>query len=76
MRCEGCTREETINLVDGRKVCNYCPAWLVECEARYLLGLPLHKRKEQLEERSKKRGEASINKLKDIMSQIFTRSKK
>lgn len=76
MRCEGCKREETINLVDGRKVCNYCPAWLVECEARHLLGLPLHKRRERLDARSKTRGEASVNKLKEVMAAVHKRNKK
>lgn len=76
MRCQECKREETINLVDGRKVCNYCPEWLIECEARHLLGLPLHKRREQLDARSKTRGTTAVESLKKVMSDIHARRKK
>jgi hypothetical protein len=34
--CEGIS-ERPVELLDGRVVCNECPDWRMECEARYLL---------------------------------------
>jgi len=75
-RCNGCHREESVNLVSGKRVCNYCPEWQLECEARHLLRYPLQKRRELLDARLKQRGKASVDKLKDVMAQVFARHKK
>lgn len=76
MRCTDCSKEESVTLISGQKVCNYCPAWREECEARYLLGLPLHKRREQLFVRLKSRGEQGVSKLKEVMREIHARNRK
>jgi len=75
-RCTNCAKEETIKLIDGRRVCNYCPDYLLECEARQLLRLPLWRRREQLDARLKPRGELAVNRLKTVMGQIFERQRK
>lgn len=75
-RCNGCTREETVRLVDGRKVCNYCEDWRNECEARHLLRYPLSQRQDMLEERLKKRGEVHANKLKEAMTLCWAKGRK
>jgi len=76
MRCKDCSKEESVALISGRRVCNFCPEWREECEARYLLGLPLHKRREQLFVRLKSRGEQGVARLKDVMREIHARRTK
>ena len=76
MRCTDSSKEESVTLVSGQKVCSYCPAWREECEARYLLALPLHKRREQLFVRLKSRGEQGVTKLKDVMRELHARNRK
>ena len=71
MQCETCTREQSITLSSGQQCCSYCRKHLVECEARYLLNLPLPKRREQLDARSKTRGTAAVEQLKKVMEEIF-----
>jgi hypothetical protein len=68
MQCEGCKREKTALLSDGRVVCTWCRAWLIECEARYLLAMPLEIRREALAAREKVRG--SVHELKAAMEQL------
>ena len=75
-RCDGCTRETKVTLHDGRQVCNYCPEWMIETEARHLLTLKLDKRREALSARVAKRGEASVEILKARMSAIHAHNKK
>ena len=43
MSCLGCQRCEhgpVITLIGGEQVCNYCPSWARECEARHILAIP------------------------------------
>jgi hypothetical protein len=35
-------------LIDGRKVCTYCPDWRAECEARAVLKMPKEERRAYL----------------------------
>jgi len=75
-RCHGCHREESVNLVDGKRVCNYCPEWRLECEARQLLRYPLQKRRELLDARLKPRGKKGVEELKEVMAKVFARQRK
>jgi hypothetical protein len=68
MECEGCKREKTARLSDGRMVCTWCWAWLIECEARYLLAMPLEARREALAAREKLRGQ--VEELKAAMQRL------
>jgi hypothetical protein len=68
MGCEKCTREKTAPLSDGRTVCTWCLAYLVECEARYLLSMPLYARRAALAAREKARG--SVEELKAAMERL------
>lgn len=57
--CLGCNRVEThpVTLPDGTVVCNECPAWLAECEIRYVVGLRTNdERRTYLEHVTKHRG--------------------
>lgn len=62
--CLGCQRCEdgpVITLIDGRVVCNYCPDYRAEFEARHVLAMPsIHQRREflhgKLDEYGKPRG--------------------
>jgi uncharacterized Zn finger protein (UPF0148 family) len=68
--CDKCKRMKTASLADGRTVCTWCRAWLVECEARHLLAMPLAKRREALAARETKRG--NIDELKKAMTAIHS----
>ena len=35
--CEGCATGPIVTTHDGRQVCNFCPDWKLECEARQVL---------------------------------------
>ena len=76
MKCDGCSRDKSIELVTGQKCCGYCPEWLHECEARHLLGLPLQERRRQLDARLKPRGTQAVELLKAKMTEIFNARKK
>jgi hypothetical protein len=66
--CDGCEREKSARLSDGRAVCTWCRDWLLECEARHLLAMPLHARREALQAREQRRG--SVQALKAAMARI------
>ncbi len=68
-------KEREVTLVDGSVVSNYSREWMLECEARHLLTLPLWKRREQLEAREKRRGFASVEKLKAVMQELHKKTK-
>ena len=76
MTCQQCTDEKKIALIDGQKCCSNCRAYMLECEARHLLTLPLWKRREQLDARLKPRGAASVEQLKTKMNEIFYAKRK
>jgi hypothetical protein len=44
MTCQ-CQRPRTGTLIDGRKVCTYCPDWRDECGARAILQIPRDRRR-------------------------------
>ncbi len=68
--------EIDVTLHDGRVVGSWSREWMLECEARHLLTLPLWKRREELDAREKKRGVKSVEQLKAVMASIHTRRKK
>jgi hypothetical protein len=68
MECKGCKRDKTARLSDGRMVCTWCLAWLTECEARYLLAMPLEVRRDALAAREAARG--SVEDLKAAMERM------
>jgi hypothetical protein len=68
--------EIDVTLHDGRVVGSWSREWMVECEAKHLLTLPLWKRREELDAREKKRGVKSVEQLKAVMASIHTRRKK
>lgn len=75
--CLGCQRlenkDQCVTLVSGAVVCTYCPAWLIETEARELLAMPKAKRIEELRKRELKRG--NVDELKKAMTDIFNKRK-
>lgn len=45
MTCSDCSKDKTIDLVNGNTVCNYCPDYAAEClsrenDAKRLIGMP------------------------------------
>ena len=68
--------EIDVTLYDGRVVGSWSREWMIECEAKHLLTLPLWKRREELDAREKKRGVKSVEQLKAVMASIHTRRKK
>ena len=78
--CLGCQRceDETTKMVTlrtGAIVCDTCPEWLIECEARHLLSMPLAERRVALTERQKKRGAPAVEALKAVMADLHRRMK-
>lgn len=63
-----CARDKSITLTTGERVCGYCPRYLVECEARVLLAMPLDARRAALKARAGKRG--SVDELKAAMVRV------
>lgn len=76
-QCLGCQRienaDQCVTLASGAVVCTYCPAWLIETEARELLKLPKSARIEALRKRELKRGD--VTELKEVMTMIFNKEK-
>lgn len=68
--------EIDVTLHDGCVVGSWSREWMTECEARHLLTMPLWKRRDELEERTKKRGVKSVEQLKAVMASIHAQRKK
>lgn len=64
-------KEREVKLHDGRIVSSWSEDWRLECEAIYLLEMPLHRRREALAHREKERGKQAVQKLQSVMAQIF-----
>lgn len=64
-----------VTLVTGEAVCNYCPRWALECEARELLRWPLAKRRAALDGRERIRGKRAVDELKAVMRLLFERNR-
>lgn len=68
--------EIDVTLHDGRVLGSWSREWMTECEARHLLTMPLWKRRDELEERTKKRGAKSVEQLKAVMASMHAQRKK
>lgn len=68
--CGNCSKEKSKLLADQSAVCTDCEQWRTECEAAALLRLPLQSRRQMLDERVKKRGEKSVEVLKQAMKRL------
>ena len=77
MTCLGCQRCETgpvVTLITGEVVCNYCPSWRLECEARHVASMEtLRERREYLLHVQQKRGSEEYLKLAGLVKQIWER---
>lgn len=76
--CLGCQRCESgpmVTLISGRQVCDFCPEWKLECEARELLKKPLEKRQARLAKLDESRGKASTDQLRAVMTAVFAARK-
>ena len=67
--------EIQVTLHDGRTVGSWSREWLIECEAKHLLSMPLNKRRDQLDARVKQRGAKSVDELKAVMASIHAKRK-
>jgi hypothetical protein len=72
--CNSCTREKTVTLTTGKLACTWCADFAVDCEARFLLKMPLLDRQNALDKRDKIRG--NTNDLRGAMMTIHARQKK
>lgn len=73
--CLGCQRLEDPNtklvkLHTGKKVCNYCPEWMLETEALEFLDKPLKDRQKALN-KYQEMSPKHTAKLKERMTEIF-----
>lgn len=76
--CLGCQRCESgpmVTLISGCQVCDFCPEWKIECEARDLLKMPLEPRRKALADREQKRGKASVDNLRSVMTAVHAAKK-
>jgi hypothetical protein len=67
------TREKgeiDVILHTGQTVGSFSREYLIECEAKYLLAMPLKARREALKIRELKRGLTSVLRLKEFMKSI------
>jgi hypothetical protein len=69
-------RQGMVTLVDGSQVCTYCPSWIIECEASFILTFPLNVRRAMLDDREKLRGKDSVEQLKSVMRLIHEKRRK
>lgn len=75
INCDSCEKSKTKELVDGKMVCSDCMHWAMECEARFILQMPLMTRRAMLETREIKRGKKSVDKLKEVIHAVFNKQR-
>ena len=63
-----CKDRPIVTLRDGKIVCNYCPDWLFECEARH--ALKLQDKRQYLNNIATKRGDKAAFALREEMLAI------
>ena len=74
MTCLGCNLIETapVTLVNNTIVCTSCEDHRAECEARFVLEMPLiESRREYLRKVEKSRGFEAANGLRDVMKAVW-----
>lgn len=69
-------KQGLVTLIDGSQVCTYCPKWIMECEASFILTMPLQERRAMLDDREKIRGKDAVEKLKSVMREVHTKQRK
>lgn len=69
-------KQGMVTLINGNQVCTYCPRWMIECEASFILTFPLQARRAMLEDREKIRGKDSVDQLKNVMREIHEKRRK
>ena len=69
-------KQGMVTLVNGNQVCTYCPRWMIECEASFILTFPLQARRAMLEDREKIRGKDSMDQLRNVMREIHEKRRK
>lgn len=69
-------KQGLVTLIDGMQVCTFCPRWIVECEASFLLTFPLQARRAMLNERENLRGKDAVEELKKVMQLIHEKRRK
>jgi hypothetical protein len=69
-------KQGMVTLVNGNQVCTYCPRWMIECEASFILTFPLQERRAMLEDREKIRGKDSVDQLRNVMREIHEKRRK
>lgn len=62
--------EIQVQLHTGETVGSWSREWMIECEAKHLLKMPLARRRTALWEREDKRGKESVDQLKAVMLSI------
>lgn len=73
--CQGKCQGDIVALADGSTACTYSRRYLLECEARYLLDMPLNRRRAALLKRQILRGETATNELKDAIIAVHAARK-
>jgi hypothetical protein len=68
-------RGNPVRLHDGTEVSSWSREWMIECEARHLLSMPLNKRRDELTAREKSRGKKSVDDLREVMRKIHAARK-
>lgn len=73
MSCLGCNLIESapVELLDKRTVCNTCPDWRMECEAREVLKMPLEDRREYLTGVDARRGKQAGDELRAAITAMW-----
>lgn len=68
--CEGIS-ERPVGLIDGRVVCNECPDWRMECEARHILRVSKSNKKvrDALDAR-RDVGRKDVGRLREVMLKL------
>jgi len=69
-------KQGMVTLVNGNQVCTYCPRWMIECEASFILTFPLQARRAMLDDREKIRGKDSVDQLRNVMREIHEKRRK
>lgn len=68
-------RPNMVKLHDGTEVSSWSREWMLECEARHLLKMPLNLRREALAARDKQRGVKATDDLRKVMSALHSARK-
>jgi hypothetical protein len=75
MECLGCAAVEcrSVTLANGTVVCDTCPAWTLETEARTVLAKPLEDRRAYLDAIEKLRGGEKCEELKTVIAVLWSK---